>query len=193
MPKKDRNLEQYVSEAENALKSLCDVSELALHSYPRNHKHLRQYLDGLLKIEDDLKRGNYLLREYQDKVWTEEDWQEVKHKNLDAKPLSNEEFKEILDEMDPNGYFETPEFNSAFKIISRYKTIDQERISYGVQKIKKLSPKTFTKVCNAVFSSLEKKIVEEKKIKHGDYSGPGKYHVDYKGVRFYLMIGKGSS
>ena len=84
-------------------------------------------------------------------------------------------------------YFESSEFNSALKTISKYKQVDQERLNYNLQKIKGLPPETFTKVCNAVFSSLESKIVEDKA------SSFGKYHLDYKGVRFHLMIGQGSS
>ena len=84
-------------------------------------------------------------------------------------------------------YFETSNFNNAFKIISRHEQIDQERICYGVQKIKGLSPRTFTKVCNAVFASLEEKMVED------EPSPFGSYYVDYNGIRFHLMIGQGSS
>ncbi len=89
---------------------------------------------------------------------------------------------EVLDD-----YFETEEFNRGFRIISKYKLIDQEKLAYGIQKIKDLPPETFTKICNAVYSSLEKKVVEEQNFPFG------KYHVDYRGIRFNLMIGQGSS
>ena len=84
-------------------------------------------------------------------------------------------------------FFESEKFNRAVKIIFRRKGVDQEELKYGIEKIKGLSPETFGKVCDSLFSALEDQIVEEKSDMFG------KYYLDYQGVRFHLLVGQGST
>ena len=83
-------------------------------------------------------------------------------------------------------FFESEEFNHAVKIISGQEGVNQEDLDYGIQKIKGLFPKTFGRVCNSLFSALEEQIVEDKSDMFG------KYHLDYQGIRFHLLVGQGS-
>jgi len=92
------------------------------------------------------------------------------------------EFKEMDD------YFESDEFNSLIGIIQRHEKVDQESLAYGTQKIEGLTAENFGKVHDTVYHKLSPEMKQEKE----DTIFP-KYFVDYKGIRFHLMIGQGSA
>ncbi len=84
-------------------------------------------------------------------------------------------------------FYESDEFNSLIKIIKRYRRVDQDELRYGVKTIKGLPEKKFRKVVEAVFHKLDSDIMQ-------DSSSPyPEYHIDYKGIRFHLMLGQGSA
>ena len=84
-------------------------------------------------------------------------------------------------------FFESDEFNSLIRIIKKYKKIDQDDLRYGVKTIKGLPEEKFRRVVETLFHRLDSEIVQ-------DYDAPfPEYHIDYKGIKFHLMIGQGSA
>lgn len=74
-----------------------------------------------------------------------------------------------------------------FWILLGGRDVDGERLKYSMNEIEGLSSEDFGKVCDCVFYNLRLKIVmdEEGSFPRG--------HVDYRNIRFNLLIGQGTS
>ena len=84
-------------------------------------------------------------------------------------------------------FFETPEFDGLYKIISQQDSVDEEDLAYETQKVEGLSRDDFSRLCSSVFEVLGDKIQTDVKCSVGSRS-----HINYKDVRFYLICGQGS-
>lgn len=84
-------------------------------------------------------------------------------------------------------YYESEDFNQAISIIKRHKKIDQEELNYGTKTIKGLPEERFRKVFETVLHKFESDLIRD-----SSHDFPT-YHIDYKGIRFHLMIGQGSA
>ncbi|MBI2666573.1 hypothetical protein HYX13_03100 [Candidatus Woesearchaeota archaeon] len=84
-------------------------------------------------------------------------------------------------------YFESDEFNQLLGIIKQHDQIDQEHLLYKIQVIDGLSEEKFSRVVHAIYQQLESHVVRDQGSEFP------KYHIDYEGIRFHLMIGQGST
>jgi hypothetical protein len=83
-------------------------------------------------------------------------------------------------------FFESPEFTQLFGLISARQKVDDEGLLYNLRPVKGLSADNFIQVCDSVFHVLGE---SSRRI-------PGEFEhraIDYKGVRFNLMIGQGAA
>ena len=84
-------------------------------------------------------------------------------------------------------FFESLEFNTLFDIIKQHDMVDEEHLRYNVDAIKGLSDGDFCKVHNSIFREMGSEEIQEESE---DFP---KSYIDYKGVRFHLLIGQGSA
>lgn len=78
-------------------------------------------------------------------------------------------------------FFESDEFNEA---IGKIKS--QRIVAYGTSPCHGLSEDTFNKVFESIYHVLENQAIDNP-------SEFEKSSIDYKGIRFYLLIGQGAS
>lgn len=80
-------------------------------------------------------------------------------------------------------FFESAEFNDALTLIKSQDRLDESDLAYNFIKIDGLSYDLFSRVCNSVFYVLPPK---------KDPTSSSHYTIDYRGLRFNLLIGQGS-
>ena len=83
-------------------------------------------------------------------------------------------------------FFESEKFNQLIDRIRKVDHIDGENLVYRTQKVRGLNPRDFDYVCDAIFNALRDS------AKHSRPSGFEKYSIDYKGIRFNLLMGQGA-
>ena len=89
-------------------------------------------------------------------------------------------------------FFESDKFNGLLAIIKKHDRINQEDLIYKTKVIDGLSTDDFKDVFEAVYQELDSKRVKESDTSSWSINFP-QYHIDYKGLRFHLMIGQGSA
>ena len=83
-------------------------------------------------------------------------------------------------------FFESKRFSKLINLIRRVDHIDGENLAYKTQKVRGLNPRDFDYVCDAIFNALRDS------AKHSRPSGFEKYSINYRGVRFNLLMGQGA-
>ncbi|MBR9703693.1 hypothetical protein GOV10_06645 [Candidatus Woesearchaeota archaeon] len=79
------------------------------------------------------------------------------------------------------------EFGQLIDIIRKHKHIDQEELKYKQTTIQGLSEEKFGTICDIIYNCLEPIRTEDANCDFPEY------HIDYKGIRFHLMLGQGST
>ena len=93
----------------------------------------------------------------------------------------------LMERDDFSRYFESEEFNQLIEIIRSHDQINQEELLYEIKVISGLPEEKFKNVFETVYHNLESRAVKDHACEFS------KYHIDYKGIRFHLMIGQGSA
>ncbi len=92
--------------------------------------------------------------------------------------------KEVLGRAQKNeSFFESKEFNRTIELIKTQESLSEEDLMYGLKKIEGLTYPLFNQVCNSVFHVLDSQMISPE---------PSRYTVDYKDLRFNLLIGQGA-